>query len=117
MYARSNCSPPGFPPPKFEHQQGIKSLGVIDLFAFVFVNEAADDGHVEVSRGEGIGSEKVVVEHGAQLAAKPFADGDGEAHFLSLEDPGREVVGKGFAEHALGATLEELTLLPAGGIL
>ncbi len=84
---------------------------------FVLVHQAPDDRHVEMDGGEGIGGEEVVAEHGAKLAAEPFADGDGEAHFFAFEDPGGEGVGEGLAEHAFGAAFEELGRGERGGEL
>ena len=90
---------------------------MIHLFGFVFFDKSLDDGHFEMGAGEGVLGEEAIAEHGAEGAAEPFADGDSEAHLLSFENPGREHVGKGFAEHALGAAFEKLGRGEGGGEL
>src|SRR4051812_32335134 len=61
-------------PPKFEHEQCVQPLGMIDAFLLVLLDQPLDDFHVEVRTCEGVRCKEVISEHRTQFAAKPFAD-------------------------------------------
>jgi hypothetical protein len=55
----------------------------------MFLKQAIEGGALEMRRGERIGGEEQVMQHGAEGGAELVADGEGEAHFFAAEDPGR----------------------------
>ena len=87
---------------------------MIAPLAFVFLDEPLDDGAVKILRRERIDGEEVIVQHRPQLAAEPFADRHGEAHFFAPEDPRRQILRKCLAEHPFGTAFEQLLGAQAG---
>ena len=87
--------------PEFEDEEGPDAMAVVPDFGFVFGDEAADFGGVEIAAVESAVVQQEVVDHVAEFVAEPVIEGDAETHLGAVLNLRGEELGEGFDQDFL----------------